>query len=400
MNLSNENRLLLLCAQAKVTDDKLDQVKHLLSLPLNWNKILEAAFSQAIAPLLYNSLKGIQEEQYIPHEVMDKLKKAYHENIARNMYLYAELLRILRVFNDKGVRVIILKGATLAKFIYRDIGLRSMSDIDLLVKKEDLSCAKEIMSDLNYVPKNHVTSDEWFEKNHYHLPTYINRDGSLMVEIHWHITGKSFDLNIKKWFKRAKYTKLDGCPVLIPAPEDMIIHLCLHLYNHGYDSKMILRELCDISETLNHYREEIDWLLFQNEIDDYSLYRPVYSVLHLLKKFHDNVDIPLQTQCIESSHINLKLLRILEKRMFIDDGIFSAIPGGLIKSLAVNKISEKLRLLFPIVFPPREVISKGHLVSSYSSKIYFYYLIRPFRLLVKYGKHLLTIYQIKIIRND
>jgi hypothetical protein len=399
MNLSDENKLLLLCAQAKIPENKLDQVKHLLSLPLNWNKILESGFSQAIAPLLYNSLKGIQGKQYIPREVMDKLKNAYHNNIARNMYLYVELLRILKAFNKREVKVIVLKGATLAKFIYGDIGLRSMSDIDLLVKKEDLSRAKKIMSDLNYVPKSHIFSDEWFEKNHYHLPTYINREKSLMVEIHWHITGKSFDLNIKKWFKRAKYTKLDGCPVLIPAPEDMIIHLCLHLYNHGYDSKMILRELCDISETLNHYRDEINWLLFQNEIDDYGLYRPVYSVLHLLKKFHSNVDIPLQIQCIESSHINLKLLRILEKRMFIDDGIFSAIPGGLIKSLTVNRTREKLRLLFPIVFPPREVISKRYLVSSYS-KIYFYYLIRPFRLLIKYGKHLLTIHQTKIIRND
>lgn len=394
MNLSNENRLLLLCARTKIIDDKLDQFKYLLSFPLNWNNILKSAFSQAIAPLLYNNIKGIQEKQYIPQGVIDKLKKSYHETIARNMFLYAELSRILKAFNSKGIKVIVLKGATLAKFIYGDIGLRSMSDIDLLVKKEDLSLAKKTIYDLNYTHKKHIFSEEWHIENHHHLPPYIHKEKSLIVEIHWHITGKSFDLNIKKWFERAKYAELYGCPILIPAPEDMVIHLCIHLYNHGYDSKMLLRELCDIYEILNHYREEIDWKQFKNEIDVYGLHKPVYSVLHLLKKFYGNDEIPFRIENIEKSHVDLRLVKILEKRMIIEDSIFSSVPGDLIKSLGVNKIREKIRLLLPIVFPTREDMSKRYLVHSSSKKIYFYYSIRPFELFVKYAKYLLAIHRI------
>jgi hypothetical protein len=391
LNLSDENRLLLLCARPKFLENEVDQVKYLISLPLSWNNILDSAFSQGIAPLLYNCLKGIREKGHIPQEVTDKLKKAYHENIARNMYLYAELLRIIKAFGDKGVKVIVLKGAVLAKIVYKDIGLRSMMDIDLLVKKEDLPYAKETMSNLGYVPKMRLLSEEWFTKNHFHLPTYIHREKSLIVEIHWHITGKAFNnINIKQWFERARCTKLDRYQVLTPAPEDMIIHLCLHLYNHGYHSKMILRELCDISETLNHYREEIDWMLFKNEINDYGLHRPVYSILYLAKNFYNSADMPLQDQRIESSYINLKLLKILKERMFIEDDRFSALPGGLIKSLAVNKIGGKLRLLLPIIFPPREVMSKRHLGSSFSKTVYFHYFTRPLKLFFKYGKHLLT----------
>jgi hypothetical protein len=391
LNLSDENRLLLLSARPKFLENEVDQVKYLISLPLNWNKILDSAFAQGIAPLLYNCLKGIREKRHIPQEVMDKLKKAYHENIARNMYLYSELLRIIKAFGDKGVKVIVLKGAALAKIVYKDIGLRSMIDIDLLVKKEDLPYAKETMSDLGYVPKMRLLSEEWFTKNHFHLPRYIHREKSLFVEIHWHITRKSFNtIDIKKWFERARCIKFDGCQVLIPSPEDMIIHLCLHLYNHGYHSKMILRELCDISETLNLYREEIDWMLFQKEVDDYGLHRPVYSILYVAKNFYKSTCVPLQDQCIESSYINLKLLKILKERMFTENDRFSAMPGGLIKSLVVNGIGRKIRLLLPIIFPPREAMFEKHLASSFPRSLYFHYFIRPLKLFVKYGKHLRT----------
>jgi hypothetical protein len=361
-----------------------------VSLPLNWNSILDSVFSQGIAPLLYNCLRGIPVKQCIPQGVMDKLKKAYHENIANNMYLYEELSRIIKHFNDKGIKIIVLKGAALAKAIYKDIGLRSMMDIDLLVKKEDLPYAKEIISDLNYIPKMLILSEEWYKKNHYHLPTYIHREKSLLVEIHWDITKKPFDINMEKWFERAAYEKFNGCKVLIPSPEDMIIHLCLHLYNHGYDSRTILRDLCDISETLKNYSGKIDWLLFQNEINGYGIHSPVYSILYLVKNFFDNVEILSKAQFIEPAHINRKLLKILGERMFIEDNIFSAMPGGLIKSLAVNSIGDKMRLLLPIIFPPREIMSKRHSAFSFSKKIYFYYLFRPFKLFRKYGKHLLT----------
>ena len=85
-----------------------------------------------------------------PQEVMDQLRAAYHGNLARNMYLYAELRRILEALREKDVEVIFLKGAALAKTVYGDIGLRQMSDIDILAKKEDLPKAVELLFHMGY----------------------------------------------------------------------------------------------------------------------------------------------------------------------------------------------------------------------------------------------------------
>ena len=134
MNLTNENRLIVICARTRIAGSQLDELKYFVSRPLDWDRIVESALSQGIAPLLYHNLKNIPETHCIPQRVMAELKKNYYDNIARNMYLYAELARIVKAFHDKGISTILLKGAALAKFVYGDIGLRSMIDIDLAGK--------------------------------------------------------------------------------------------------------------------------------------------------------------------------------------------------------------------------------------------------------------------------
>ena len=115
MKLSNENRLLLYCTQTRIPKDKLNKVKDILRLPLNWEEVLTSAHWHHIAPLLYHNLKDIQENHLIPQEIMDQLKKTYYGNLARNMYIYAELKRMLDAFSEEGIEVIVLKGAALAE---------------------------------------------------------------------------------------------------------------------------------------------------------------------------------------------------------------------------------------------------------------------------------------------
>jgi hypothetical protein len=53
----------------------------------------------------------------------------------RNMRRCHELSKVLRILQNDGIPVIVLKGAALAEVVYGNIALRSMSDVDLLVKK-------------------------------------------------------------------------------------------------------------------------------------------------------------------------------------------------------------------------------------------------------------------------
>lgn len=108
MNLSNENRLLLYCSQTRIPEATLNKVKNIISLPLDWEVVLDSALSQGVSPLLYNNLKKIRSNHFVPKKIMDRLKEAYYGNVARNMYHYEELKRILAAFNKKNIKVIVL----------------------------------------------------------------------------------------------------------------------------------------------------------------------------------------------------------------------------------------------------------------------------------------------------
>jgi putative nucleotidyltransferase-like protein len=391
MNLSNENKLLLYCTRTKIPEYTLNEVKSLVTLPLNWEGVLKSAHWHGSAPLLYQNLKSISG---IPQGVMDQLKRAYYKNMARNMYLYAELRRILERFSDKGLDVIVLKGAALAEIVYGDIALRQMGDIDLLVRKEELAYAEEIMSSLNYSTYMDSKSQQFYRQNHFHLSPYVHRDKSIMVEIHHHIINHPFHINIDKWWERARETEIADCKALSPSPEDMLLHLCLHLFNHGYN-KSLLRGICDISETLRYYEDGLNWTRIRDEVSEYGINKLAYSILYLVKRFY-RIDSKLP-EWLESSQIpiDLRLVSFIEKLVFIEDGISSSLPSPLVQFLATDKFVDKLKILLAKIFPSREVISDRYSVSPSSKKLYFYYLARPCVLFLKYGKFILEICRLK-----
>ena len=136
LNLSSEDKLLLYCSRVSIMRILSSKSEEILNDVLDWNYIVECSVRQGISPLFYWNLNKISNGKAVPPEVMKNLEKMYYSNLARNMLLYDELSKILTAFKKAGIDTIVLKGAFLAEEIYKNIGLRPMSDIDLLIKRE------------------------------------------------------------------------------------------------------------------------------------------------------------------------------------------------------------------------------------------------------------------------
>ncbi len=411
MNLSNENRLLLYCAQTEIPVVIRNKVENLIKLPLNWEEVLESASWYGISPLLYNNLKGIQKTQFIPREAMNKLKASYHANLARNMYVYGELKSIIEAYNKNGIEVIILKGAALAKIVYGDIGLRPMSDIDLLLKKEDLPHAEKTISDLGYIFKGNE-SPEWYRLNHKEI-CYIHPDRNIPVEIHWHISRKShparinvYDTSIiKRWWEDAKTIEFYGSKAHTLSPEDLIIHLCLHFLKHrfimtrngGFSSRGAFIQMCDIFQTLKHYKDEIDWELFKCKTEKYGIDIPIHTTFYIVKKFLGENDDTLHKvlNIFSTESLDNESLPLIEKRILIRGDNLTLVPSAFIQSQAAYGLKEKIGTLRSHIFPNPESISNRYSIPLSSKRLYLYYLIRPFSLLLRYRKAILETPRIK-----
>lgn len=74
----------------------------------------------------------------------------YFDKLRRNTLLFRKLDRILGILGEAGIKMVVLKNAALANSVYEDIGLRWMTDLDLLLPAERLYGALEIASGIGY----------------------------------------------------------------------------------------------------------------------------------------------------------------------------------------------------------------------------------------------------------
>jgi len=400
MNLSNEDRMLLYCSQTEISETTRSRIKTLLSSPLNWDNLLESANWHGVTPLLYHSLKQMGEGNYIPPDLLNKLKNTYYENLAKNMYLYSQLEKILEAFNQHGIKVIVLKGAALAEAVYGDIALRPMNDIDLMVKKEDLPTAEKIISDLGYTFDG-KEPPEWYRENHFHVG-YLSPDKSILVELHWHIARKSHPSRIaiidsafiQGFWERAETLEIAGNKALVLCPEDLLLHLSLHFLKHRFMSNSFrgtftnrnaLIQLCDISHILKHYSDEINWDRLKQESDKHGIRNLVHSIIYIAEELLGNGESVSHKNSNGSTpeSLDYELIELIHKKILAKE---ERIPAVFFQSLAADSFKLKVRILLDSLFPQPSVLARKYSLDPHSLKFYLYYLIRPLSVLIKHAK--------------
>ena len=121
-SLSPETRLLLGCNSTGVFP-----TTQLCTEIVNWQKLLRAANSYDLAPLLYLNLKMSVGSDLIPTSVSERLETIYKRSCVEVMNAFVKLEEILSTFSRAGIPAIVLKGAALTALVYRRMGLRPLS---------------------------------------------------------------------------------------------------------------------------------------------------------------------------------------------------------------------------------------------------------------------------------
>jgi hypothetical protein len=296
LNLLSEEKLLLYCSRLSISYDIRHKIEKILNEDLDWNYIMECSRRQGISPLFYWNLKKVSDKKDVPFEVMKKLERIYYSNLARNMMFFNELGKTLKAFKKVGIETVVLKGVFLAEEIYKNIGLRPMSDIDLLIKEEDVEKAKEELSKLNYFAEPVIVPTKLHKKFYTALHEelqLVNQNKEIMIEIHWDIQPihNPYKVDIKKLWDNVKPVKIAGVDVLTFAPEDTLQYLCLHMDKHinlkGAPANKPLRDFCDIAEVTRYYNEIINWNLLLQNSKSFKTEEPVYQGLYIAKKYFD-----------------------------------------------------------------------------------------------------------------
>ena len=129
--------LLLSCARTRLDNQGVERIEALVREELDWAYLVELAGKHGVMPLLYWNLHTVCP-QAVHKDILDLLKRSFHENARRNLFLSGELLELLKLLEGEGIPAIPFKGPVLADFVYGNLALRSIWDLDLLVHKHDV----------------------------------------------------------------------------------------------------------------------------------------------------------------------------------------------------------------------------------------------------------------------
>ncbi|MGB6386453.1 MAG: nucleotidyltransferase family protein [Terriglobales bacterium] len=215
---------------------------------LDWAEFLRMAEHHGVMPLAARNL--IEHARRLLPEINRALRLAYEANLRRSLWFAAELVRIMKHLECSQLRAVPYKGPLLAQSLYGDPGLRSFSDLDLLISPAEFERAKQALAEIGYRPSADFTrAVERFLLRKGYERSFDSAAGKNLVELQWALLPYFYavDLRVEDLLARAGSTVVSGCEVPCLTPEDSLVVLCLHAAKHLW-TRLIW--LADIAETL------------------------------------------------------------------------------------------------------------------------------------------------------
>jgi len=228
-----EHDLLLSCVRTAFLKDRTDPP---FALPetLDWNRFVGLCEWHNVVPLVYRALPAACPGA-IPAAVLNRLRSLCHNNTARALFLASELSRILNALESCGIPAYPFKGPALSAMLYGDPARRQSKDLDILIPKEQVRRAMEVLDRLGYGAKSALDGPRLaaHRRTEYELQ-FFRRDGKLTVELQWDVVPGFFGfdhdkLGIWSLLERRKWNGL-AFPVL--PPEETLMLLCVHGAKH------------------------------------------------------------------------------------------------------------------------------------------------------------------------
>jgi hypothetical protein len=254
---SPEKQLLVCSARTKLTPARADTIREILAGPLDWDYVLWEAEENSISPLLDRHLSAIAPGA-VPAAVQEQLKKTCRANTVRCLYLTAELLNILHLFQAQNIPATPYKGPVLAAQAYGDIALREFEDLDIILRQSDIPKAHEIIVSLGYKPKfDWILSPGAAASLVPGEYNYRDEPRRAMVELHTEITLRHFPVkpDLGAFMRNLAQVRLSDREILTFSAEDLLPMLCIHGSKDFWER---LSWIADVSELVQSH-PALDW---------------------------------------------------------------------------------------------------------------------------------------------
>ncbi|MES9724768.1 nucleotidyltransferase family protein [Bacillus safensis] len=305
--LSNEQRLLLLSSRIQLNEQEEESIRALLKDGIDMPKLIGLASRHKVLQLMTPHLIRLDDEKNITTTYKFLLHYHYIGNRQKNVERLKEFKRLLQTFRNAKLKAVPLKGAILTPLVYKDYGLRMMSDLDFLIHPDDRKNASSLLKKEGFIiGKYDWAADQeipiereeemMWRINAGNLYSHIKRSGEDFLKVHR--VDFSYDVELKKNYE-ATNALLDAAEekpffqtdVYLLQPLDFLIHLAFHLYKEATNVQYVylhadlnLIKFCDVREYVMFAEEhnQLDWHALQERAKELGAEKALFYTFTFL----------------------------------------------------------------------------------------------------------------------
>ncbi len=300
----------------------------------DWQTVVHRAEPLGLAPALraYCARLAAMGATAVPGVVTTRLDETFYAAGAQNAVRLDDLRELLAALAAAGIGTIVLKGAAFTEALYGNLALRPMKDLDLLVRPSDLDSAERVVRGLGYAPDEWFRPAAWYRASLHHLVPY--RRGETVVEIHHRLLppGAPAGPTPEEVWGRAQVRRLAQTDATVLAPEDLFVHVALHVAIDRFAGK--LRDLRDLAALAASARLAPDWTRIASVTDPQTA-KHLYVVLHTARLLvHAAIPVDVERALARTARVRphdvTRLVRLASRLALRGPDDSSALPTWLV----------------------------------------------------------------------
>jgi hypothetical protein len=257
IEINIEELLLINLCRLSFNIEQTEKIRELVSRVTDWEYFATRANEHGVVALIYQNLKNSGVVIRIPEKTVSDLNNKLMVSLSRNAYHTSVISEVLRIFNENSIKLVLLKGMALEFSVYGNSGLRQMTDIDILIDRNDYKNARRILTENRYesLPVKSIFHKPLIAYMGKHLPSLIKNGAS--IDMHLELfPGTPGDLT-KQLFDGSPEIRINDQKFRIPPPQLFFLYLINHLLSHELNNESQLRLYTDLVVLLEKYKEEI-----------------------------------------------------------------------------------------------------------------------------------------------
>ena len=297
-------------------------------------------------------------------------------NVVRNVLFAGALTRVLRLLGDAGIRVIPVKGVTLAESLYGDPAFRFCADIDILLPVSEVLRARRLFLAQGYTSP--FTEDSFFNHQFHtkgECPLLSRREPlPYLLELHWTLpsvlrySSKDAEAMQDLW-SQARPRDCFGIRAYSLTPEWEFLYLSVHAACHKWQTLKWVADIHDLCVST-----PIDWQKVREKAERFDLNLEVGSTLAACSLLY-GAPVPANfSSCAIPAGIQLFPNSLAPSEAW---------EAPLLSPKLLKRPSEKLRWFAKGFFVP--TLADGQFFHLPRSLEFLYYLLRPVRLTFKWS---------------